>query len=215
MMTARNAIPLGVLAAAACSWGEPVRPLIHGVSPDRISRGTAAVLSVSGEFEPGVTVDFDEPVDSRVCRAVRVELRAAGQAPVPLPDARAVSKTEIRARLTADLQDVRWDLVVDTAGGVAVLPGALEVTSCSSTPNAPCDDGNPCTFDADVLDPAPGLEDQCTGVAACRGPYLRADGSPCQVECTDGGPRLAGACSAGVCVPTSGPCSPPPTCSTP
>jgi len=203
---------LALLAASGCTWGEPPATVLIAASPSQLTRGVTAVLRVTGrDFVPPTVVDFDDPDRSTVCAAVRVELRATGQATVALTEARLVSATELRARIPGDAAKDIWDVVViDAAGREAAIGGALEVVNCPMTPpNSACDDGEPCTFDA-TRDP----EDRCTGAAVCAGEDWRADGTPCSYECTTG-ESVSGACGQGRCLPLPGLCTTPPICVTP
>lgn len=201
-MRTRHAIALAALAASGCTWGESGSLEIRGVSavPSPVVRGAKVLVSVTvSGLEPDVLLDFDDPGDADVCEAVRVELRAAGQPPVPLVDARLASPTEVLGRLEGDADKVLWDVaVVDASGRAAVLPGAIDVLGCLP-PNGACDDGEDCT-----------VNDLCNGTAFCTGTAV-LDGTPCQFPCTTGA-LVPGACAAGACLPAAGLCPPPATC---
>jgi hypothetical protein len=201
-MRTRHAIALAALAASGCTWGEPDSLEILGVAavPSPVVRGAKVLVSVTvSGLEPDVVLDFDDPGSSEVCAAVRVELRAAGQAPVPLVDARLASPTEILGRLEGNADKVLWDVaVVDASGRATVLPDAIEVLGCLP-PNGVCDDGEDCT-----------VNDLCNGAAFCTG-TAALDGTPCQFACTTGD-LVPGLCAAGACVPAAGLCAPPATC---
>lgn len=206
-MIRRAAMTLAALFAAGCTWREPPSIAVASVNPASTTRGVMTMVTVTGEgFEPSVFVDFDDPESSSVCGGYRVELRAAGRTPVALSDARIVSSTEVRGRIIGDVGKALWDVVViDPEGLEAALTGALDVLNCSP-PNTPCDDLEPCTFDADLGD-----SDRCNGSSFCEGMSHLPDDTSCAFACAAGG-AVPGTCRAGVCVPAAGQCEPPPAC---
>jgi hypothetical protein len=189
---------------------------VEQVQPVILTRGVKAVITVTGAgFEPEVFVDFDDPDGAAVCLPLRVELRAPDvrplPAPVPLRDAVLISGSELRARLDGDAGKAFWDVVViDTAGREATLRGALDVSNCGGS-NAPCDDGEPCTYDPTFGTAADGI-DMCNGNSFCAGTTFVADGTPCSFACPAAGP-VPGSCQVGRCTPAPGLCDPPPACS--
>jgi hypothetical protein len=208
-MTWRAAISLIALAAAGCTWGGgPSALRLTQVIPEGSTRGVTRIVTVRGEgFSPSVVVDFDDPASSRVCASLRVELRAAGQPPIPLERARFVSSTELRAHLGGEAYAsafrAQWDVVVIGPEGMeATLPQAFRIDGCD-TAAQPCDDGEPDCTSIDV----------CTGAARCGGTAV-ADATPCAFECTDG-TAFPGSCQQGACVPVAGLCDSPPACTAP
>lgn len=195
-MSARSAMTLA--AIAGCTWGEPPSPLVTGVTPGELVRGTTTVLSIQGErFEPALQVDFDDPAGSPTCADFRVELRAAGKATVALEEVRHLSPAELRAHVPGSLDRADWDVVVvDPAGRAVSLPHGVKVEGCEG----PCDDGDPCT-----------AGDACTGAAKCEGTAV-ADSTPCDYPCASGA-VVPGSCLGGACSPTPGFCDPIPPCS--
>ena len=192
-MTRPAPILLLALGAQSCTCLDLPAPVLSSVDPAAAPNGLDTPLTVLGaNFFADVTVDFDDPGQSRVDTTFDLEVIHPDGRRLPLANVALVSEQEIRAVLPAGASPQTYDLwLVDPRGQGARLRDALQVYQGDCSVNgSPCDSGNPCT-----------TGDTCQG-RRCQAGAPVPDGTACQLACA----TPVETCQAGVCTPPPGGC---------